>query len=150
VMAKPGTYPIQRAMDELHLGQGPPNPSTFPPPEEWIRRLGTLPLIHQPGDQWMYSTGCDVLGVLVARASGKSFDSFLRERLFTPLGMEDTGSSVSPGKIDRLPTEYWTNFATGALEVYDNAEGGQWSRPPAFLAGSAGLVSTMDDYLSFT
>src|SRR5436309_5931191 len=56
VMAPPGTYPIQQAMSELLLEQGPPAPSTMPPPDEWIRRLGTLPLLHQPGEKWMYHT----------------------------------------------------------------------------------------------
>jgi len=149
VMAPPGTYPIQSAMSEQHLGQGPPSPSTPPAPDEWIRRLGTLPLVHQPGEQWMYSTGSDVLGVLIARASGQALETFLRERLFEPLGMKDTGFSVPATNLDRLATGYWTNPETGAFEVYDEAEGGQWSRPPAFPSGAGGLVSTIDDYLAF-
>jgi len=149
VMAPPGTYPIQSAMSEQHLGQGPPSPSTPPAPDEWIRRLGTLPLVHQPGEQWMYSTGSDVLGVLIARASGQALETFLRERLFEPLGMKDTGFSVPATKLDRLATGYWTNPETGAFEVYDEAEGGQSSRPPAFPSGAGGLVSTIDDYLAF-
>jgi len=149
VMAPPGMYPIQDAMSELQLGQGPPQPQTPPAPDEWIRRLGTLPLIHQPGERWMYNTGSDVLGVLVARASGRPFETFLRERIFEPLGMKDTGFSVPAPDLGRLPTSYWTNPETGALEVYDEAEGGQWSRPPAFPAGGSGLVSTIDDYLAF-
>jgi len=149
VMAPPGAYPIQDAINELLLGQGPPRPQTTPAPDEWIRRLGTLPLMHQPGEKWMYNTGSDVLGVLIARASGQPFETFLRERLFEPLGMEDTGFSVPAAKLDRLATSYWTNFATGAFELYDPAEGGQWSRPPAFPSGGGGLVSTVDDYLAF-
>ena len=66
VMAPPGAYPIQNAMSELLLGQGPPQPQTPPAPDEWIRRLGTLPLMHQPGEKWMYNTGSDVLGVVIA------------------------------------------------------------------------------------
>ncbi len=149
LMAPPGMYPIQQAMSELILGQGPPAPSMPPAPDEWIRRLGTLPLMHQPGEKWMYNTGSDVLGVLIARASGQPLEKFFRERIFEPLGMKDTGFSVPADKIDRLPTSYGTNFETGALEVYDEAEGGQWSRPPAFPGGGAGLVSTVDDYLAF-
>jgi len=61
VMAPPGTYPIQAAMSERLLGQGPPKPQTPPAPDEWIRRLGTLPLMHQPGEKWMYHTASDVL-----------------------------------------------------------------------------------------
>lgn len=148
VMAPPDTYPIQTAMSELELGQGPPRPAVPPAPDEWMRRLGTLPLMHQPGERWMYNTGSDVLGVLIARASGEPFETFLGERLFAPLGMKDTGFSVPADKIDRLATGYWTNFQTGALELYDAPEG-EWSRPPAFPSGGAGLVSTVDDYLAF-
>src|SRR5437667_10179563 len=149
VMAPPGTYPIQKAMSEQLLGQGPPQPSTPPAPDEWIRRLGTLPLMYQPGEQWRYHTGSDVLGVLIARASGQPLEAFLRERIFAPLGMKDTGFSVPAAKLDRLATSYWTHPQSGALEVYDAAEGGLWSRPPAFPSGGAGLVSTVDDYLAF-
>ena len=65
-----------------------------PAPDEWIRRLGTLPLMHQPGEKWMYNTGSDVLGVLIARAAGQPLEAFLRERIFEPLGMRDTGFHV--------------------------------------------------------
>jgi len=149
VMAPPGTYPIQRAVSELQLFQGPPQPQTPPGPDEWIRRFGPLPLMHQPGEKWMYHTGSDVLGVLIARASGRPFERFLRERLFEPLGMKDTGFSVPAAKLDRLAASYWTNQKTGALELFDPAEAGQWSRPPAFPSGGGGLVSTVDDYLAF-
>src|ERR1700730_15694643 len=149
VMAPPGTYPIQTAVNDLLLGQGMPQPSLPPGPDEWIRRFGTLPLMHQPGEKWMYHTGSDVLGVLIARASGQPFDAFLQERIFEPLGMKDTAFSVPASKLDRLATAYSTNSETGALELYDPAEGGQWSRPPAFPSGGVGLVSTVDDYLAF-
>jgi CubicO group peptidase (beta-lactamase class C family) len=149
VMAPPGTYPIQRAVSELLLFQGPPQPQTPPAPDEWIRRFGTLPLMHQPGEKWMYHTGSDVLGVLIARASGQPFEAFLKERLFEPLGMKDTGFSVPPAQIGRLATSYWTDPETRALALYDEASGGQWSRPPAFPSGGGGLVSTVDDYLAF-
>jgi len=149
VMAPPDTYPIQHATRELLLSQGPPSPATPPAPDEWMRRLGTLPLIHQPGEQWMYGTASDVLGVLISRASGQPLELFLRERVFEPLGMKDTGFSVPAAKLDRFATSYMMNLATGALERYDAAEGGQWSRAPAFPSGGAGLVSTIDDYLAF-
>ncbi len=149
VMAPPGTYPIQKTTDELTLGQGPPAPQTPPAPDEWMRRLGILPLMHQPGERWMYNTGSDVLGVLIARASGQPLETFFRERIFEPLGMKDAGFSVPAAKLDRLATSYMVNPGTGALMVYDEAEGGQWSRPPAFPSGGGGLVSTIDDYLAF-
>jgi CubicO group peptidase (beta-lactamase class C family) len=87
--------------------------------------------------------------VLIARASGQPLETFLRERLFEPLGMKDTGFSVPAPRLDRLATSYWTAPESGALELYDEAEGGQWSRPPAFPSGAGGLVSTIDDYLAF-
>ena len=148
VMAPPDTYPIQRAMTELLLGQGPPGAST-PPPDEWLRRLGTLPLMYQPGERWVYHTGSDVIGVLIARAAGQPLDAFLRERIFEPLGMRDTGFSVPAAGLDRLATSYWTNPQTRALDLYDDAKTGQWSRPPAFPSGGGGLVSTVDDYMAF-
>jgi len=149
VMAPPGTYPIQQAMDKLQLGQGPPSPALMPAPEEWMRRLGTLPLMYQPGERWMYNTGADVLSVLVARASGQPFEAFLRERIFEPLGMKDTGFHVPAEKLSRFTTSYWTGFGSRNLEIYDQAKGGQWSRPPAFPSGAGGMVSTADDYLAF-
>jgi CubicO group peptidase (beta-lactamase class C family) len=149
LMAPPGTYPIQTAVDDLLLGQGMPQPSLPPAPDEWIRRFGTLPLMHQPGEKWMYHTGSDVLGVLIARASGQPFDAFLQDRIFEPLGMKDTAFSVPASKLDRLATAYSTHLETGALELYDTAESGHWSRPPAFPSGGGGLVSTIDDYLAF-
>jgi CubicO group peptidase (beta-lactamase class C family) len=149
MMANPDAYPILKAANELQIGMGPPAPGNTPAPDEWMRRLGTLPLMHQPGEKWMYHTGSDVLGVLIARASGRPLETFLRARIFEPLGMTDTGFSVPADKIERLATSYWTNFTTGSVEIYDKAEGGQWSRPPAFPSGGAGLVSTIDDYLAF-
>ncbi len=149
MMAPPDAYPILKAANEQQIGMGPPSPSTMPAPDEWMRRLGRLPLMHQPGEQWMYNTGSDVLGVLLARASGQPLETFLRERLFEPLGMKDTSFSVPEASLDRLATSYWTNFETGALEVYDEAKDGQWSRPQAFPSGAGGLVSTIDDYLAF-
>jgi CubicO group peptidase (beta-lactamase class C family) len=146
---EPGAYPIQKAANEQQILLGPPKPQTLPAPDEWIRRFATLPLMHQPGEKWMYDLGLDVLGVLIARAAGQPLETFLRERIFEPLGMKDTGFSVPAAKADRLSTSYWTNPETGALEVYDEAKGGQWSRPPAFPSAAAGLVSTIDDYLAF-
>jgi CubicO group peptidase (beta-lactamase class C family) len=142
-------YPIRKALDELQLLPGPPQPQSLPAPDDWIRRVGTLPLMHQPGERWMYDLGLDVLGVLIARAAGQPLETFLRERLFEPLGMKDTGFYVPAEKLDRFPDCYRGNPATGGLEVYDAAGDSQWSRPPAFPAGSGGLVSTVDDYLAF-
>ncbi len=150
VMGPPDRYPIVQAVEELGIrGVGPPSPGIELDPDEWIRRLGTLPLMHQPGETWMYNTGSCVLGVLIARAAGQPFEAFLRERIFDPLGMIDTGFHVPEDKLDRLATSYAVDAETGGLRLLDPVEGGQWAQPPAFPDGAAGLVSTVDDYLLF-
>lgn len=149
LFGSPDQYPILGALDKLALGQGQPHPAAPPEPDEWMRRFATLPLMHQPGERWMYNTGADVLSVLIARASGQPLETFLRERLFEPLGMKDTGFSVPAEKHDRFTPSYATDFATGELRVYDPATGGEWNQPPAFPSGAGGLVSTADDYLAF-
>lgn len=148
VMARE-TYPIVAAVDELELGMGPPKPATPHEPDEWIRRFATLPLMHQPGEQWMYEMGFAVLGVLVARAAGQPLETVLRERIFDPLGMEDTGFHVPDAKRERLATCYATGPAGGELAIFDAVEDSQWWRPPAFPDATGGLVSTVDDYLAF-
>ena len=150
VMAAPGSYPIQQAIRDLKIGgDGPPLPDQAPSADQWIRNLGSLPLIHQPGEKWMYNTGSDVLGILIARASGKSFEGFLRERIFTPLGMNDTSFAVPADKLNRLATSYQYNLQSKQLEVYDDAAGSHWSQPSSFQSGAGGLVSTAADYAAF-
>ena len=150
IWGPPDKYPIQRAISELQIvGFGPPNQSMPYDPDEWLRRLATLPLMHQPGEKWMYNTGSYVLGMLIARASGQSLETFLCERIFEPLGMHDTAFSVAAAELGRLATSYWVDVETGALELYDGVADSRWSRPPAFPDGGAGLVSTVDDYLAF-
>jgi CubicO group peptidase (beta-lactamase class C family) len=134
--------PIMEACQERGILTGPPQPDRMPGPDEWMRRLGELPLAYQPGERWLYDLGTDVAGVLIARAAGQSLGAFMKERIFEPLGMKDTAFSASEQQIGRLTTSYMNG-------VYDEARGGQWSRPPVFPSGSGGLISTADDYLSF-
>ncbi|HYH48970.1 MAG TPA: serine hydrolase domain-containing protein [Acidimicrobiia bacterium] len=142
----PWPQPLFEAMSDLGLGGGPPNPQLPPDPDKWIGRMGTLPLLYQPGERWLYDTGSDVLGVLIARAAGQPLERFLQERLFDPLGMVDTGFCTP--HLDRLGTTYTLNPETGEQVVYD-PPAGQWSKPPAFPSASGGLVSTVDDYFRF-
>src|SRR5207244_1483662 len=80
IMEPSADYPIQKALNELQVvGFGPPNVAAPYDPDEWMRRLGTLPLMHQPGEKWMYNTGSYVLGVLIARAAGQPLEAFFRE-----------------------------------------------------------------------
>jgi CubicO group peptidase (beta-lactamase class C family) len=139
VPAEPGTVPISDALSAL----------TQPSPDEWIRQLGALPLVHQPGERWMYDTAADVTGVLIARATGKSFGDALRERICEPLGMQDTGFSVGAENIGRLATAYERDHAATGEPVVEDGPDGRWSRPPAFEGGGGGLVSTADDFLAF-
>jgi CubicO group peptidase (beta-lactamase class C family) len=147
VMVWPPKYPIQKAMDEAGVAPGPVFVSVTP--DEFMKRLGALPLIYQPGERWLYHTGADILGVLIARAAGMSFGNFMAERLFAPLGMADTGFHVPDAKIDRLVTCYSTDRKTGGRTMFDAARGGRFSKPAVFEAGGAELVSTADDYLAF-
>jgi len=143
-----GPCPVNDAAAPLQLSVGPPAPALPPPADEWMRRLSTLPLMCQPGERWLYHTGADVLGVLVARASGRPFEAFLRERVFEPLGMRDTAFFVPEHDRHRFATSYVMDPDTGGLTVYD-APDGQWASPPAFPSGGAGLVSSAADYLAF-
>lgn len=144
----PVNGPIQAAMAG-RLGYGPPNPAEVRPPDEWMKRLGELPLLFQPGQRWLYHTGSDVLGVLIARAAGQPFEDFLAERIFAPLGMRDSGFFVPAGKLGRFTTSYFTDRDTGALIHFDDPDG-QWAAPPAFPSGGGGMVSTVDDFLAFS
>jgi CubicO group peptidase (beta-lactamase class C family) len=107
-----------------------------------------VPLVHQPGEQWMYETGADVTVQLVRRATGGSFEAALHQRICQPLGMTDTGFSVAAEKLGRLATAYEPDPATGELLVIDRPDG-QYSRPPAFEDGGGGLVCTAQDFLAF-
>jgi len=129
------------------LMQGPPQPQAVPAPDEWMKRLAGIPMLHQPGEAWLYNTCSDIQGVLIARASGQALPEFLAERLFGPLGMTDTGFSVPPSKLSRLAPYYQPGPAGGVTLI--DEPGGQWSSPPAFPSGAGGLVSTVDDWHAF-
>jgi CubicO group peptidase (beta-lactamase class C family) len=138
-------WPIMTAADELGLATlGPPDPSAQPDPDTWIAGLGSLPLLAQPGERWMYNTGASVLGVLLARAAGQPLADVLRTRVLEPLGMRDTGLWTT--QTSRLATSY--RPAPDGLAVFDEPDG-MWSRPPAFGDAASGLVSTASDLLAF-
>jgi CubicO group peptidase (beta-lactamase class C family) len=141
----PEPLPVVVASDEAHLSTiGPPDRAIQPDQDTWIAGLGSLPLIAQPGERWMYNTGASVLGVLLSRAAGMSFGDVLRTRIFEPLGMTQTAFWASDP--DRLAAAY--RPSADGLERWD-APDGLYSRPPAFEDGAGGLVSTADDMLAF-
>ena len=136
------SYPIVKKAGELGILHGPPHPQQHPDEAEWLRRLASLPLMHQPGTHWMYDVGLDLLGVVVARAAGKSFGAFLNDRVFGPLGMKDTAFSIRANQRDRFTA------ACEGKNLYDDVDG-EWSKAPTFESAASGLVSTVDDYLAF-
>jgi CubicO group peptidase (beta-lactamase class C family) len=141
----PVPWPVVAAAARAGLATiGPPQPDSFVDPDTWIARFGELPLLAQPGERWLYNTGAHVLSVLCARAAGMSYDEVLRTRVLEPLGMRDTGFYTAD--VERLATAYQSTV--DGMVVWDPPEG-QWSRPPVFHDGAAGLVSTVDDLLAF-
>jgi CubicO group peptidase (beta-lactamase class C family) len=150
VMAMPDTYPIQKFIREYRIGgDGPMLPSQSPGMDEWLQKLGSLPLLAQPGERWMYHVSGDVLGALIARVSGQSLGAFLRQRIFDPLGMKDTAFHVPPEKIHRLPAFYFFNRQTNRLDSFDDVANSAWRSEPPFESGGGGPVSTIDDYFAF-
>jgi CubicO group peptidase (beta-lactamase class C family) len=138
-------YPaIQLLASEL---QGDGREVQLPPaPDEWMAKLARIPLIAQPGEEYLYNACSDLQGVLIARVAGQSFPDFLAERVFEPLGMVDTAFSVPADKLGRL-----TNYYHATEDGFELADGpnGQWATPPAFPSGAGGLVSTAADWLAF-
>ncbi len=134
----PAVQPLLAAVQEQMSA-----PHLVPPPDEWLARLAKIPMLHQPGAAWLYNTCSDILGVLVARVSGRSFSEFLAERLFEPLGMADTGFGVPAEKRGRLTSYYATD-----LSLVDPPDG-FLTKEPAFASGAGGLASTADDWHAF-
>src|SRR5437588_3442265 len=110
-------------------------------PDEWLATLAGVPMLHQPGEAWLYNTCSDIQGVLIARASGRSLPDFLAERVFASLAMTDTGFDVPAEKLGRLPTYRAPDLTP--------IEDGLWSEPPIFPSGAGGLVSTLADWHRF-
>jgi CubicO group peptidase (beta-lactamase class C family) len=129
------------------LLQGPPQPQHVLPPDEWMAVLGEIPLLHQPGEGFTYNAAFDILGVLVARASGRSLPAYLAERILRPLGMDETGFAFAAG-TDARRTSYYRRTDGGDLELIDGPDG-QWASEPPFPSGAGGLVSTAADLVAF-
>ena len=147
VMDGAGDHPIQQAMDAAGISPGPTPPALEP--DELILRFARLPLIHQPGERWLYHTSFEILAVLIARAAGMPFEEFLQQRIFAPLGMTDTTFSVPAGQQSRLATCYEGDAAIGGLVLYEDGHGGHFAHHAVTPSGGSGLVATVDDYLAF-
>ena len=115
--------------------------------DDFAQRVAELPLLASPGERWNYGVSTDILGRIVEVASEQSFDAFLQERIFDPLGMDDTGFVVPAEKRSRFTANY--QRSDDALQMIDSPEDGQYTRPPAWLSGGGGLASTASDYIRF-
>jgi CubicO group peptidase (beta-lactamase class C family) len=118
-------------------------------PDEWLARLGALPLVYEPGAHFNYGYATDVLGFLVSRIAGMPLEDFLQVRLFRPLNMFDTGFHVPESKRGRLSVAHMPDIATGKPVTFDHPSNSPWNEPKTVPSGSAGLVSTGADYLEF-
>ncbi len=116
-----------------------------------MERLGALPFVEQPGTAWVYGYSTDILGCVVERASGRSLDAFLRERLTGPLGMYDTHFFLPPAQRDRLATVYTRNSEGQVVRAPDGprGQGDYVEGPRRSFSGGAGLLSTAHDYARF-
>ena len=117
--------------------------------DDFIATLTKLPLEFSPGDKWNYSVATDVLGYLVQKISGERFEAFLQRRIFDPLDMADTGFHVRDGEAHRFASCYQPT-KDGRIELQDDAATSDFLRPPTFVSGGGGLVSTAGDYMKFT
>ncbi|MET9252623.1 serine hydrolase domain-containing protein [Streptomyces sp. NPDC003717] len=137
----PGVVELFRVLPGgLHPGQ-------MPPLDALLAALAEVPLLHQPGEGWLYNTCSDLQGALVQRVTGRSAADVMAERLFEPLGMTDTAFHVRPARQSRFTSMYAPT--DGGLDLVDSPADGEWSTPPAFASGAGGLVSTVDDLLAF-
>ena len=116
--------------------------------EARVETLASLPLVDDPGARWVYSMSTDVLGRVVEVASGQTLDAFFRERIFEPLGMDDTGFHVTAANTDRFTRIYYRG--RGELVSPDPPGGDRFTRPPGWYSGGGGLTSTASDYLRFS
>lgn len=133
-------------VDKLYRDANVPENSTDL--AEMVESLGPLPLLNQPGTQWVYSVSVDVLGALIETISGQPLDQFLEQQLFKPLGMKDTFFEVPKSKIHRFGTNHVHN-ADGQMTVMDRPESSAYTSKVTYFSGSAGLVSTASDYLRY-
>jgi CubicO group peptidase (beta-lactamase class C family) len=115
--------------------------------EDFVAIVADLPLLAQPGEMWNYSVSTDILGYVVQVATGQPFEVFLQEKIFGPLGMDDTGFWVPEGKRERFATHY--AGSDDGLQIVDSPDNGEFTQMPDLASGGGGLVSTASDYVRF-
>jgi CubicO group peptidase (beta-lactamase class C family) len=133
-------------VDRLYLRSGLLGPDRSQ--QQFIDALADMPLLSEPGQQFIYSVAADVQGYLIEKWSGMELGEFLRQRIFEPLGMDETMAWVPADKRERLATVY-TRDAAGRLEPAGDGILGPATTAPARFSGGAQLISTSDDYWRF-
>ena len=118
------------------------------PLEALTKKLGGLPLDHAPGSAWKYSISLDVLGRVVEVVAKKSLADYFQERIFAPLGMQDTAFEVPEDKLPRFATNYSYSLGKG-LTLLDAPTTSRYAKKAILHSGGGGLVTTVDDYLAF-
>lgn len=138
-----GGHPVDRVYREYKVNRGSGETLT-----SFLEKLGKVPLRYEPGERWMYSLSTDVCGGLVEVLSGQSFDQYLRDNIFAPLGMKDTAFEVPAEQVDRFAANYRRN-PDKTLDLVDDPQTSNYLKTPTFFSGGGGLVSTTADYSRF-
>jgi len=116
--------------------------------QSMVDDLAKIPLEFSPGEAWNYSVSTDIIGYLIEKISGQPFEQFLKQRIFRPLGMNDTDFFVAPDKAHRLAACYAAD-GKGGMTLYDDPSTSGFLSRPSLISGGGGLCSTAADYLSF-
>jgi CubicO group peptidase (beta-lactamase class C family) len=133
-------------VDALYLGAGVWASENL---AEMMGKLAAMPLAYQPGSKWLYSIAMDIQGAIIERLTGMSLPAFMQARIFGPLGMVDTGFSMSPERLPRLAVLYRRSKSRGLSEMERPPLMSDPTRAPTLASGGGGLVSTAEDYARF-
>jgi CubicO group peptidase (beta-lactamase class C family) len=136
---------VKAGIGSAQLDGGRPREYTL---ADMVKDLAEIPLEFSPGTAWNYSVSTDILGHLIEVISGQRFDDFLRERIFEPLGMVDSGFSVAEENVDRFAANY-NRGPDGKLALADDPADSAYLKPPTLLSGGGGLTATSEDYWRF-
>jgi CubicO group peptidase (beta-lactamase class C family) len=115
--------------------------------QQMIAALGELPLMHKPGEQWLYGMASDVQGAVIQKASGRELPEYLRAMVLEPLGMLDTAFFVEPARQHRLVPQY--QYDTDEKTAFLDDEPDLFKQPPKLVSGGGGMVGTAPDYMRF-
>lgn len=139
----PIEHPVDKAYDAIGVRRG--DGETV---DQFLEKLGRVPLRYQPGERWQYSLATDVCGALVERVSGMPLEDYLKQAIFEPLGMVDTAFHVPADKADRFAANYM-RMPDKSLRLSDDPAKSPYLKDPVFKSGGGGLAGTMADYVRF-